>query len=333
MKKILDFILDAKYWLLAILLLLVTFIFLAWIAYPDFFNNLVTLMLVLSIVIILIPMFLYYLKEQQVEDCMRNYLREPNQRHEDELCQLLTSTEAKRIRALGQIIRQAEDDNNQQLLLNQHYESYIEEWVHEIKKPTSLLSLVIANREEEMSELVQQRLIHVRNQIDSDVEKILYFARLNASHQDYIFQRLDLHQICREAVEEQASLLEEAKFSVVLPQQSASVLSDKKSLLFILGQIINNSVKYTQSEQPEIRFDVNEAQDIRLSISDNGPGVEAEDLPFIFDKSFSGESVKGTGIGLYLVKEMADKLAINIYAESRLDKGLTIILTFPKVEV
>lgn len=333
MKKILSFISDAKYWLLAILLLLVTFIFLAWIAYPEYFNNLVTLMLVLSIVIILIPMFLYYRKEQKVEDSMRNYLREPNQHHEDELCQQLTSTEAKRIRALGQVIRQAEDENNQQLLLNQHYESYIEEWVHEIKKPTSLLSLVIANREEEMSELVQQRLIHVRNQIDSDVEKILYFARLNASHQDYIFQWLDLQQVCREAIEEQRSLIEEAQFSVVLAQQSASVLSDKKSLLFILGQIINNSVKYTQADQPEIRFDVNEAQEIRLSISDNGPGVPAEDLPFIFDKSFSGESIKGTGIGLYLVKEMADKLAINIYAESRLNIGLTVILTFPKVKV
>lgn len=328
-----DTLQDAKHWLVVIALLLLTFIFLAWLAYPESFSNLVTLMVGLSFALILVPFLLVDQQSQQIDAAMERFAQEPNHANENELCQLLTKKEAKRVREMGAIIRQKEDDNNQQLQLNKHYEAYIEEWVHEIKKPTALLTLVLANREQEMSALVQQRLVHVRNQLDTDVEKILYFARLSASHQDYLFQRLNLQQLCQEAVEEQASLLEEANFNLNLPENTAMILTDRKSLLFMLSQIINNSVKYTAKIQPQITFAIDTADDICLSISDNGPGVPAEDLPFIFDRSFSGESKKATGIGLYLVQEMAAHLAIEVTAESPPGQGLTITLVMPKVNL
>lgn len=337
MKKIWNYLkdtlTDAKQWLLVIFLLLITYIFLAWLAYPESFRNLVTLMVALSCTLIILPFLLMHHKDQLVDEAMVRFLHEPNQANEDKLCRLMTKVEAKRVRALGEIIRQKEDENNQQLRLNKHYESYIEEWVHEIKKPMALLTLVLTNREQEMSPLVQQRLVHVRNQIDADVEKIVYFARLSASHQDYLFQSLDLQKLCQEAVEEQASLLEEAGFTVIFPKNTAMILADKKSFLFMLGQVINNSVKYVGKIQPQILFAIDIADDIRLSISDNGPGIPTEDLPFIFDKSFSGESKKATGIGLYLVQEMADNLAIGVKAESSPGEGLTITFIMPKVNL
>ncbi|GAB6172184.1 MAG: ATP-binding protein [Ruminiclostridium sp.] len=75
---------------------------------------------------------------------------------------------------------------------------------------------------------------------------------------------------------------------------------------------------------------------IILNISDNGPGVPSADLPFIFDKGFTGEGGnypgRATGMGLFLVRKMAQDLAIDIDAKSEPSLGLTISLIFPRVK-
>ena len=86
---------------------------------------------------------------------------------------------------------------NKQAIELVDYENYIEGWVHEIKKPLSLMTLVLDNRSEEMSPLVRQRMLHIRNQMLGDIERILYFARLGATHKDYIFESINLLSFCK----------------------------------------------------------------------------------------------------------------------------------------
>lgn len=73
-----------------------------------------------------------------------------------------------------------------------------------------------------------------------------------------------------------------------------------------------------------------------LSICDNGTGIPASDLPFVFDKGFTGDVgsylSRSTGMGLYLVQQMASDLTIKIDIHSNTNGGTTVILTFPKVE-
>lgn len=90
---------------------------------------------------------------------------------------------------------------------------------------------------------------------------------------------------------------------------------------------------------PKLKFEVvhDEINDqIILHMSDNGPGVSAEDLLFIFDKGFTGGrgtyTRRATGMGLFLVSKMADDLAIELGAKSALDLELTISLIFPQVK-
>ena len=68
-----------------------------------------------------------------------------------------------------------------------------------------------------------------------------------------------------------------------------------------------------------------------LSIRDNGCGVKACDLPHIFEKGFTGDSgekrKKSTGMGLYLVKQLADTLKIEITVKSEWMQGFEIILS------
>lgn len=234
---------------------------------------------------------------------------------------------------------QLEYVNEQQLKITD-YESYIENWVHEIKKPLSLMTLLLDNRKDEMSPLVHTRMLYVRDHTRQNVEQILYFSRLGAVHKDYYFEPLPILETCKEAVKDNLSLLEEAHFSVTYSGNNCTAISDKKGFMFILGQIISNSVKYAAHDAtPAIHFSVSDNKEIGqivLSICDNGTGIPASDLPFVFDKGFTGDVgsylSRSTGMGLYLVQKMAKDLAIDLQITSQLSCGTTIILMFPKVQ-
>ena len=75
-------------------------------------------------------------------------------------------------------------------------------------------------------------------------------------------------------------------------------------------------------------------ENILLSISDNGSNIPESDIPFVFDKGFTGNTgsylSRSTGMGLYLCKKLCDKLGIGISLKSRINEGTTITLIFPQ---
>ena len=103
-------------------------------------------------------------------------------------------------------------------------------------------------------------------------------------------------------------LLEEKGFRVEIRPTDETVFADRRGLCFLLGQVVSNSVKYAL-EKPVLTFSL-ESNDTAtvLSIRDNGPGVRACDLPYVFEKGFTGDSGheknKATGMGLYLAREL-----------------------------
>ena len=103
----------------------------------------------------------------------------------------------------------------------------------------------------------------------------------------------------------------------------------------MLGQIVSNAIKYS-SDSPMLTISMihSEIADV-LSVEDNGIGVKKYDLPYIFQKGFTGDSTdsrkKATGIGLYLVKKMADDLNFRLEAASQWGKGFKIVIFFPKL--
>ena len=104
---------------------------------------------------------------------------------------------------------------------------------------------------------------------------------------------------------------------------------------FMLGQIVSNAIKYS-SDSPMLTISMihSEIADV-LSVEDNGIGVKKYDLPYIFQKGFTGDSTdsrkKATGMGLYLVKKIADDLNLYLEATSQWGKGFKIVIFFPKL--
>ncbi len=107
------------------------------------------------------------------------------------------------------------------------------------------------------------------------------------------------------------------------------VLTDEKWLVFVVEQILSNSLKYTKKGSISIYLTEHKGKTM-LVIEDTGIGISPEDLPRVFEKGFTGYNgradKKSTGIGLYLCKKIMDKLQHGIEIESRIDQGTKVYL-------
>lgn len=151
---------------------------------------------------------------------------------------------------------------------------------------------------------------------------------------DYVIRRCSLDHIVSQVIKNHAKILISRQFSIQRENLDQIVYTDVKWIDFILGQIVTNAVKYRAAEKPQLRFAA-EARDsqVVLTIEDNGGGISARDLPRIFDKGFTGDNgrqvARSTGMGLYLVKQLCEKMNIGIQAESQPGMGTMIKLSFP----
>lgn len=311
------------------------FIFLAWIAYPESFKLLVGVMLAFTFISVGVGLFVSRWQQRKQAERLVKFLQEPSIENEHALIQVDGN---KQWHLIGNELRQLQDALEEARLKSLDYETFIESWVHEIKTPLSLIHFVLQNRKDEMSPLVYQRLDHAKVSIHDHVERILFYAKLQATHVDYSLKPLSIEESIEDVLLDLASLLEEKQVQVQAAVEEIPIVCDERALQFILTQLLVNAVKYRNEQvESEIRLETGFHQAFEryyLKLADNGIGVLQSDLPFVFDKGFTGDvnnQKQSTGMGLFLVKKLCDDLRIDIEVESQRGEGLTIQLLFPKV--
>lgn len=311
------------------------FIFLAWIAYPETFKLLVGVMLVFTFISIGVGLFVSWRQQQKQADRMMKWLQEPSIENEQALIRSDGNLEWYTI---GNELRELQDALEEARQRSVDYETFIESWVHEIKTPLSLIHFVLQNRKDEMSPLVYQRLDHAKVSIHDHVERILFYAKLQATHVDYSLKRLSMEESIEDVLLDLESLLAEKRVRVQAAIEDIPVVCDERALQFILTQLLVNAVKYRNEQvNSEIRLETGFNSDLQryyLKVADNGVGVLQSDLPFIFDKGFSGDlnnQKQSTGMGLYLVKKLCEDLRIDVQVDLQHGKGFKIQLLFPNV--
>ena len=327
-----------RLWIIVILTLNFIFGVLLWLSNDKAFIYIFPTMVIRSLILYCVTAFSIYKNDLKREEAISRFLEEPTKDIENEIISLFHYEEAQVIKYIGKILRQNKNTINIHKQGIDEYEEYIEAWAHEIKTPLGLMTFVLDNRKEEISAVVYKRLQYVRTKMQEDIERMLYYARLKSTCNDYFFKELSLKDSCIEVIEEYKVILQENGIDVILDIEDYKVLSDKRGIQFIIRQIISNSVKYKNIElsnpQIVITSDENE-KNIKLTIRDNGIGVKVYDLPFIFEKGFTGEigeqRKNSTGMGLYLAKQVAERLKVGLEANDNYTDGFEISLTFPMI--
>lgn len=270
------------------------------------------------------------------EQAFTAFLATPDAAHEQVLCRLLSPAESQSVHLLGETLRAQQQTIAQLQTQMDDYEDYVELWAHEVKTPLALLTLVLDNRRDTLPEAVGFKLDYARNRMQAFIDQMLYYARLRGARRDYRFERLTLRSCIDEVLDDYRPLLEEKGFRVEIRLADETVFTDRRGLCFLLGQLVSNSVKYAL-EKPVLTFSMESGDTAAvLTVRDNGPGVHACDLPYVFEKGFTGDSghekSKATGMGLYLAREIAKELGLTLSAASDRGAGFEIRVTFPVVE-
>ncbi|MFD1448776.1 sensor histidine kinase [Oceanobacillus profundus] len=221
------------------------------------------------------------------------------------------------------------NDMQQQEKKRKDHLTFINQWVHQMKTPLSVVELIIQDRDDEQMMSIQEET----DKLEKGLEMVLYVARLDAFEQDFHVQPVSLKAAVDEAIQDNKRLFIKNQVYPDVQVSPAMVESDEKWLEFIFNQVITNGIKYSSGIGKKVSiYDQKTENGIDLVIQDMGVGIPMTDLKRVFDPFFTGENGRvyreSTGMGLYLVKEVCEKLGHEVHIESAQGEGTLVKVSF-----
>lgn len=206
---------------------------------------------------------------------------------------------------------------------------YYTVWAHQIKTPIAAMRLNLQSDDTTQS----RRLLQDLKRIEQYVEMVLTFLRLGSDSTDYVFRTYDLDSIVRPAVKKFAGEFIGKKLILRYAPLNVSVVTDEKWLSFVIEQIISNAVKYTDTGEVSVYMESPKT----LCIADTGIGIAPEDLPRVFENGYTGfngrTDKRASGIGLYLCKQICNRLGHGLHASSELGRGTVMRIDLRQNEI
>lgn len=217
-------------------------------------------------------------------------------------------------------------------------------FIHNMKSSVAVIKLACANKS-----LGALDDIELENEkLKSNLEQALNILRLDEFSNDYVPERVELHALVSTVINEKKRDFIYAGVYPKLRGDAAYIYTDKKWCAYILEQIITNSIKYSlPGKNIYIEITPGEKRTV-LTIRDEGIGIEAEDIPRVFELFYTGKNGRdlgcrgeqqkclsfaaghkaATGIGLFMVKHIAKQLGIEVTLTSTVGEGTSVSLTF-----
>ena len=311
-------------WYLAFVLLQLIIMFLL-----DMDTSFLTLSVLIYLILLSIYLIISYLLVKKKNQSIKNMVDELDEKYL--VSELLKKPKNLENEAYYYALRKATKAMNDKITELEHkyqdYEEYIETFVHEVKTPLAAISLYSDNKNDK--ELKQEV-----KKIDNLVEQVLYYARSENTEKDYFIKKIKLSEIIHQVMMQNKDYFLANKILIEVENLEVFVATDEKWIIFIINQIINNSIKYMDKKEKKIQIKVAEDKNkVILEIKDNGCGIKESDISRVFEKGFTGSNRKkehSTGMGLYLCRKLCDRLHLNIDIESKEKEYTTVTIIFPK---
>ena len=234
----------------------------------------------------------------------------------------------------NQVNKMLTDKNDELKKTNAELDRFVYSVSHDLRSPLlSIHGIIdIIKQREHLSDATNNLLAMIVDSIDrldNSIVEILDYSRNARFDVEYV--ELNLSEILNQITTDLQHLAP-VKFNIDL-QTSSTILSDKFRLITILKNTISNAVKYRKQNQDDCFVNITVAEEnkfIVIRVEDNGIGISEKSLPKIFDMFYRAtSSVAGTGLGLYICKEMITKLGGTISIDSKLGEGTTVTIRIP----
>ncbi|GLC89857.1 sensor histidine kinase [Lysinibacillus piscis] len=210
------------------------------------------------------------------------------------------------------------------------HEQFMNQWVHQMKTPLAVMEMLLQDERPLDKKNVQEEMDRLRRGLDM----VLVNARLDNFEEDMQVEQVSLKAIVTATVNENKRLfITKRVFPEIHIDEDIIVASDSKWLRFIISQFITNAVKYTFEANKKIVISAIQSTDsVQLAVCDEGIGIPISDLSRVTKAFFTGENGRktgeSTGMGLYLAKEICEKLGHTLAITSEVGKGTVVTVTF-----
>lgn len=212
------------------------------------------------------------------------------------------------------------------------HHKFMNQWIHQMKTPIAVLELLLQEDEALEKKSVQEEV----DRLKRGLEMVLMNARLDNFEGDMQIAPVPLKSTVTTVINENKRLfITNRVFPEVQIDDELLVMSDSKWLRFLLEQFITNAVKYTFEQQKKIYVTATEQNgQIILAVRDEGIGIPKSDLTRVTKAFYTGENGRktgeSTGMGLYIAKEICDKLGHELVIHSEVNSGTTVQVIFQK---
>lgn len=221
----------------------------------------------------------------------------------------------------------------------QHHH-FMNQWVHSMKTPVSVINLLIQQSNETSSLDEAKKLLRSigeeNERLAHGLEMVLHTARLEEFELDVSLKRVDLVDLVRTVINEhKKEMIRYAIFPrIECDHDEVFVETDRKWMAFVLNQVTGNAIKYSEkgANRRIIYAITKTGSTCILSVTDEGVGIPKQDRRRIFDPFFTGENrrtgAESTGMGLYLANEVCSRLGHRLSVDSEEGGGTTVTMTF-----
>lgn len=237
--------------------------------------------------------------------------------------------------ALQQLLRSqyklyAEEIETLRKKQDEHH-AFLDKWIHQMKTPLSVIELLAQDLDEPESSDVREETERLKTGLNT----VLYMARLRSVRADFHITSVSLRTLIQEVNNDNKRLFIRNHIypEIVEETKDIKVETDEKWLFFMVSQIIQNAVKYAGNESDKVSIHIyKQSKHVICDITDYGVGIPPEDMKRLFDLFFTGANGRqfreSTGVGLYLVKEVANYLGHQLEVESVVGEGTTFRIVF-----
>ena len=243
--------------------------------------------------------------------------------------------------------KRLKESTEEKILMDKENKELISNISHDLKTPiTAVKGYVegimdgVADTPEKMNRYVRT-IYNKTNEMDHLINELTFYSKIDTNRIPYTFSKLNVEDYFSDCAEELGREMETKGIELVYAnyvEKDVQVIADGEQIRRVIHNIVSNAIKYMEKPKGIIQLRVKDVGDfIQVEIEDNGKGIAAKDLPYIFDRFYRTDvsrnsSKGGSGIGLSIVKKIMEDHGGKVWATSRLGIGTIMYFVLRKYQ-
>ena len=243
--------------------------------------------------------------------------------------------------------KRLKESTEEKILMDKENKELISNISHDLKTPiTAVKGYVegimdgVADTPEKMDRYVRT-IYNKTNEMDHLINELTFYSKIDTNRIPYTFSKLNVEDYFSDCAEELGLEMETRGIELVYAnyvEKGVQVIADGEQIRRVIHNIVSNAIKYMEKPRGIIQLRVKDVGDfIQVEIEDNGKGIAAKDLPYIFERFYRTDvsrnsSKGGSGIGLSIVKKIMEDHGGKVWATSRLGIGTIMYFVLRKYQ-